>query len=185
MVELLTDRLIIRQPTLDDVDGIVDYLVRNREHLSPWEPTREPAYYTAAHWMLHVGHLLAECQAGRQLDLFLFEHSAPTRVIGKLTFSAIIRGAFHACYLGYALDGQSQGRGYMTEALTAAIDYMFTELGLHRIMANYQVTNERSAAVLKRLGFEVEGTARSYLRINGAWEDHVLTARINNKWSVS
>ena len=39
--------------------------------------------------------------------------------------------------------------------------------------------NERSGAVLRRLGFVPEGYARDYLFIDGAWRDHVLTARIN------
>ncbi|MNR55956.1 ribosomal-protein-S5-alanine N-acetyltransferase [compost metagenome] len=47
-------------------------------------------------------------------------------------------------------------------------------------MAHYMPENERSGALLKRLGFEVEGLARDYLKINGAWRDHVLTARIND-----
>ncbi|KFN17466.1 hypothetical protein JM66_20365 [Aeromonas bestiarum] len=37
----------------------------------------------------------------------------------------------------------------------------------------------RSGALLERLGFEREGLARDYLMINGRWEDHVLTARLN------
>lgn len=36
-----------------------------------------------------------------------------------------------------------------------------------------------AARLLSRLEFEQEGRARAYLKINGAWEDHVLTARIN------
>ena len=56
--------------------------------------------------------------------------------------------------------------------------YSFDELGLHRIMANHQPENERSARLLERLGFEREGYARSYLHIAGAWRDHVLTALV-------
>lgn len=69
----------------------------------------------------------------------------------------------------------------MFEALQVAIKYMLSEVGLHRIMANHMPHNERSAKLLKRLGFEVEGLARSYLKINGVWQDHVLTARINDE----
>jgi len=50
---------------------------------------------------------------------------------------------------------------------------------LHRIMANYRPENERSARVLSGLGFQQEGFARSYLKINGEWADHVLTALVN------
>ena len=43
-------------------------------------------------------------------------------------------------------------------------------------MASYLPRNDRSGVLLKRLGFEIEGKARAYLRINGRWEDHILRA---------
>jgi len=64
----------------------------------------------------------------------------------------------------------------MGEALRAAFGQVFGLLGLHRIMANYLPTNERSARLLRRLGFTVDGYARDYLYIDGAWRDHILTA---------
>lgn len=64
-------------------------------------------------------------------------------------------------------------------ALDALVAYAFGALGLHRVMANHLPDNERSAKLLARLGFEVEGLAKNYLFINGAWRDHVLTARTN------
>jgi ribosomal-protein-alanine N-acetyltransferase len=64
----------------------------------------------------------------------------------------------------------------MSEALRAGIAYVFETLGFHRIQANHLPANERSARLLRRLGFSVEGYARDYLYINGAWRDHVLTS---------
>ena len=64
----------------------------------------------------------------------------------------------------------------MSEALGAGIGHIFGPLALHRIMANYLPTNERSGRLLRRLGFVVEGFARDYLYIDGAWRDHILTA---------
>jgi ribosomal-protein-alanine N-acetyltransferase len=43
-------------------------------------------------------------------------------------------------------------------------------------MANHMPGNERSARLLKSLGFEEEGYAKEYLLINGKWEDHVLNS---------
>lgn len=67
----------------------------------------------------------------------------------------------------------------MFEIVSAGMDYIFQEAKLHRIMANYIPDNHRSAALLEKLGFEVEGRARSYLKIAGKWQDHILTSRIN------
>jgi len=72
-----------------------------------------------------------------------------------------------------------QGQGLMYEALQCAIGFVFGELGLHRVMANYRPENERSHRLLRRLGFEQEGHARAYLHIDGHWRDHVLTSLIN------
>jgi [ribosomal protein S5]-alanine N-acetyltransferase len=46
-------------------------------------------------------------------------------------------------------------------------------------MANFRPENRRSESVLTSIGFRREGLARSYLRINGQWADHVLTSMIN------
>jgi len=53
---------------------------------------------------------------------------------------------------------------------------VFESLRLHRVQANHLPENLRSARLLQRLGFRVEGSAHAYLFINGAWRDHVLTA---------
>ena len=66
----------------------------------------------------------------------------------------------------------------MSEIVQASIKYMQNEFKLHRIMANYLPYNHRSAKLLKRLGFEKEGYAKDYLKINGQWQDHVLNALI-------
>jgi hypothetical protein len=67
----------------------------------------------------------------------------------------------------------------MFEVAQAGIAYMFDIVGLHRIMANHMPANVRSEKLLRRLGFEREGVARAYLKINGPWEDHVLNALVN------
>ncbi len=42
----------------------------------------------------------------------------------------------------------------------------------------------RSAQVLARLGFQIEGRARRYLQLNGVWRDHVLTSLLREKGEV-
>ncbi len=85
--------------------------------------------------------------------------------------------------LGFGLDHRLEGQGFMHEALRAAIDHVFDALSIHRIQANHQPQNLRSAALLRRLGFVVEGYARDYLRLDGAWRDHVLCSLTNPRWA--
>ena len=68
------------------------------------------------------------------------------------------------------------GKGHMTRAVAAAARFGFSTLRLHRIEAACLPDNVASMTLLERNGFRREGLARAYLRINGAWRDHVLFA---------
>jgi ribosomal-protein-alanine N-acetyltransferase len=114
--------------------------------------------------------------------LFVFRRDAPERVIGNIGLSNFVRGVGDYCTLGYSIDGEHEGQGFMSEALQGTIGYAFGALHFHRIEASYLPENDRSGALLRRLGFEVEGYSPEYLRINGAWRDHVRTALINPHW---
>jgi [ribosomal protein S5]-alanine N-acetyltransferase len=112
----------------------------------------------------------------------MFDRTNENNVIGSMEFSQISRGPFQACYFGYGISKDYQGKGLMFEAGEAAIKYAFEELNLHRIMANHLPENERSAKLLKRLEFQVECVAKDYLNINGVWRDHVLNSLHNPNW---
>jgi ribosomal-protein-alanine N-acetyltransferase len=72
------------------------------------------------------------------------------------------------------------GRGLMTDAVRAIVPYVFETLRLHRLEAACLPTNEPSKRLLRRVGFTEEGYARQYLRIDGAWRDHVLFAMLES-----
>jgi len=182
MVRLETRRLVVRHARLSDVPGVVRYLRENRRFLEPWEPLRSEPYFTETFWRIRLPQDLREYEQDRALRLFLFPREAPGEVAGAANFTNIVRGTFQACYLGYALAEKYVGRGFMTEALQAALEHVFGVMRLHRVMANHLPENHRSAAVLRRLGFLVEGVARDYLLIAGRWRDHVLTSRIAPHW---
>ena len=100
-------------------------------------------------------------------------------ILGACNYTNIVRGAFHACHLGYQIGREHEGRGLMAEALRATNAFMFEVVALHRVMANFRPENDRSRRLLARLGFVEEGFARDYLYIDGAWRDHVLTSLVN------
>lgn len=182
LIRLVTDRLILRPPQLIDAPALQQFCIANRHHLQPWQPIRPAGYFGLNAVEQRIAHVEQERLAGRALHFLVWRSSSddlPEEIVGECNFSNIVLGVFQACHLGYALAAQAEGKGLMSEALRAGIAYVFEELTLHRIMANYLPHNERSARVLASLGFEREGLARAYLKINGEWADHVLTSLIN------
>jgi ribosomal-protein-alanine N-acetyltransferase len=174
--ELHTPRTRIRLPVEADAPELLRYRCDNRTHLAPWEPLRDASFYT----LEHCARTIAEGREAARLDRgypFVVLDPAEAGILATFTFANVVRGAFQACHLGYGAAARAQGQGLMHEALQAALDWAFTDLDLHRVMANHVPRNERSARLLARLGFEREGYAKRYLQIAGTWEDHVLTAK--------
>jgi ribosomal-protein-alanine N-acetyltransferase len=183
MPVLTTERLVIRGAAETDIPALLRFFEENRAHMAPWEPPRPDDFHTDDFWRLQVGRHRRAFDNGTALMLFLFLRSDPAEVVGQVSFTGMVRGPAEMCMLGYALAERAQGYGYMYEALRASIDYVFEVMNLHRVMANFMPHNARSNAVLRRLGFTVEGYARDYLYIDGAWRDHVLTSLTNPSWT--
>ena len=173
-----TERLLLRPPRASDIAALIRYYSENREHLTPWEPAWPEGFLTERFWHAQLAHQQEQARSGGALRLLMFKRGERRTVIGSINFTAIQRGAQQGCVLGYSLAEAEQGKGYMTEALRAALAYVFEELRLHRVMANYIPRNVRSGRLLGRLGFVIEGYARDYLLVNGRWEDHVLTSLV-------
>jgi [ribosomal protein S5]-alanine N-acetyltransferase len=171
-----TPRLIVRMGSHRDVATIVRYFAENREFHQPFDPIRPAEFLTERFWQIQMENHAVEFECDRALRLFLFRRTQPETLVGNLNLTQFVRHPAHSCLLGYSLAEFHQGQGYMQEALTPVIAYMFTALGFHRIAAAYMPRNQRSGNLLRRLGFGVEGYARDYLMINGKWEDHILTS---------
>ena len=175
---LASARVCVRLLEPHEADKMARFRRHNRDHLEVWEPRRMPEFFTEGFWQIQLRAHLRDFRAGSSVCFALLD-AEETRVIGVCNYTSIVRGTFQSCHLGYALCRDEEGKGMMQEALQMTNRYMFEQQGLHRIMASYLPHNHRSAGLLERLGFEKEGFARSYLKINGYWEDHVLTSLIH------
>jgi [ribosomal protein S5]-alanine N-acetyltransferase len=113
----------------------------------------------------------ARCLTGPNVGLVARE-AASNKIVGVVNINEIVGGAFQSAYLGYYGMLSFSRQGLMTEALRAAVNYAFEDLGLHRLEANIQPENIASIALVRRLGFRKEGFSPGYLRIDGQWQDH-------------
>ncbi len=170
---------MVRLPEHEDVPELVRFYTDNREHLEPWSPVSPPQFLTEQYWHEQVDGRRREYEEGGGARLFIFRLDRPRRAIGNLSLTHIVRGPLQSCTLGYSLAAEEQGRGYMVEAVRAAVRYAFEELRLHRVAASYMPHNRRSGRVLQQAGFRVEGYSNCFLRINGRWEGHVHTAIVD------
>jgi ribosomal-protein-serine acetyltransferase len=86
--------------------------------------------------------------------------------------------------IGYWLAADAQGRGLMTAAVTALLDYAFFEWELHRVIIEVIVGNERSRAIPERLGFRQETILREAKLVRGSHEDTRLYAMLAPEWTA-
>lgn len=181
---LETERLRLDHVCLVPWQRMVTYYRKNAEHFAPTDPTgvadEKPEDYTKARMVNSFSGLVE----GRTIRFVLFEKSdaGQERAIGTVGLNEIVRGPFQSSLLGYAIDKDFEGKGLMTEALQAVIEYAFQVQNLHRLEANHLPENARSAKVLEKLGFTRIGTAPNYLNIAGGWKDHCLNQLINPNW---
>jgi ribosomal-protein-alanine N-acetyltransferase len=162
-----------------DAAAWVEVRQANEHWLAPWEgspasagpPTATWAErHTAAVFVAMLRQQRAEARAGRSLP-FAVTHEG--RLVGQVTVSGVVRGAFDSCHVGYWVDGRVAGRGVMPTALALVVDHCFRAVGLHRVEANARPDNTPSRRVLAKLGFREEAHHLRYLFIDGAWRDHV------------
>jgi len=174
-----TERLLLRDLGPESAAAVRDYGLRTRDFHAPWDPIRAADYWELPIVAERLRAQQEDSRAGRALCLCVSHRDDPERIIGVANLRNIIRGALLSAHLGYGLAPDATGRGYMTEAVKEAVRIAFFDLGLHRVEINIMPRNVRSLAVAERAGFVREGFSPRYLRINGAWEDHVRLARVN------
>lgn len=148
----------------------------NRAHLAPWEPARDPEFFTDAWQERDAGRCVDDAASGRSIRFLIVSPDGEIR--GRMNVNNIVRGAFRSADLGYWVDAAHTGRGLATRAVSAVLDHARDELLLHRMQAATLPHNAGSQRVLAANGFERIGLARRYLRIAGEWQDHVLFQRI-------
>ncbi len=172
-----TDNLVLRILTPADSEKMLNYYKKNKKHLEKFEPLRENVFYTEAIQKNILTEDYRQFLNGNMLDFGIFLNE---ELIGKIKISNIVYGIFKSAIVGYSIDREHEGKGYMNEALNAIIKYSFNELKLHRLEASALIDNEKSKNLLKRCGFNELGVNKDYLYINGKWRDHITFYKVNN-----
>lgn len=157
--------------TPSDAEDVLKYYLKNKEYLSPFEPDRDDSFYTLPVQRRNLIEGYKQFLNGDSVNFGIYRGN---KFIGKVQISNIIIGVFKSAFVGYSIDREEQGKGYMKETLNLVSKYAFDEMGLHRLEASTLVDNVRSQGVLKACGFKELGISEKYLFINGKWRDHII-----------
>jgi ribosomal-protein-alanine N-acetyltransferase len=85
--------------------------------------------------------------------------------------------------IGFDLDPMVWKQGYMTEALTAALEFGFAKMALNRVSALVYPGNRASVRLLEKLNFQKDGALRSYYRKRDVFFDHWIYSLLIADWS--
>lgn len=177
-VELKNERVLLRHPRGSDYKAWMELRRASRSFLEPWEPRWTADELERSSWRERLRQYSHDRRRGIGQTFLIFEQPG-LQLAGGISIGNIRRGVAQSGHIGYWIGEKYAGRGLMGEALSLVLGYSFEVLGLHRIEAACIPKNRRSIRVLEKAGFSGEGLCRSYLRINGVWQDHMLFSLID------
>ncbi len=178
---LKTDRCVLRPPASKDVGRLRAALRKNHAHLEAWNPLAAPGATTITVLSEKIAQWRSEWRRDLGYRFFVFD-GAEGPLIGGVSLTGVNRGPLNGAYLGYWIDAEYEGKGYVSDAVRKVLSFGFERVELHRIQAAIMPRNERSVRVAERLRFRREGLAVRYLCIRGVWEDHEIFALTREEW---
>ncbi len=173
--KLLAKDLYLRPPLRRDKREWLQLRYASLEHLQNWEPDYGKEFASSASFNLYFRHI-KNLLADKRGEGWLIFNSSDNAMIGSITLSNMRFGSVQAADIGYWVGAGYAGHGKMSEALPLVLSRVFEHYNLRRLNAASLPENKPSRHILKKFGFELEGTARQYLHINGAYRDHHIYA---------
>ncbi len=171
--------VVLRTPQMTDYNEWAALREKSRAFLMPWEPTWPEDDLSRSAFRRRIKRYVEDLRSD-QGYAFLIVRNTDNALVGGLTIANIRRGVAQAGSLGYWMGEPFARQGYMTAAVRAVVPFAFATLRLHRLEAACIPTNAGSIRLLENTGFVREGYAREYLCIDGAWQDHLLYARLKD-----
>ncbi len=172
------DHVRLRPPRAGDFEEWRELRAVSRAFLQPWEPTWPVDDLTRAAFRRRLAAYARDREVGAAYPFFVFR-AQDGALTGGVTLSNVRRGVAQMGSVGYWCGHPFARRGYTLSAVRAVCQFAFRTLALHRLEAACLPHNAPSRRLLAKAGFEEEGQAKAYLKINGVWRDHVLFGMVS------
>jgi ribosomal-protein-serine acetyltransferase len=165
---------LLRESDADELYAVID---ANRAYLARWLPWAGAQTREGTLDFIRATRGQIELSNGFQAALVDRE-----RIVGVVGFHGVDR-QHRSTSLGYWLAEDAQGRGVMTEAVRVMVGHALRAWGLHRVEIRASVENQRSRALIERLGFHYEGVARQAFLLADGYHDDAVYSMLASEWT--
>lgn len=176
------DRVEIRGPVAADEPAYAAAVTQSADRLS-WFATPDPTNLPSI--------IASQSPTYRTFMVHALEPEGDHDLVGRVNVANVVRGSFNNATIGYDAYDPYAGKGLFVEGLQLILDLVFADephgMGLHRVEANIQPANTRSAGLVRSLGFVHEGFSKDFLYLSGhdghrAWRDHDRYTMVATDW---
>ncbi|MGO4597998.1 GNAT family N-acetyltransferase [Terrabacter sp. 2RAF25] len=176
------ERVEVRPPIPADATAYADAVTRSERRLADFavpDPNNLPVV------------LENQSPTYRTFMVLALDPEGSHGLVGRINIANVVGGSFRSASIGYDSYDPYAGRGLFAEGLRLTVDIAFDDqphgMGLHRIEANIQPANHRSAGLARSLGFVHEGFSRAFLHLPGPdgrrdWRDHERFTMLSSDW---
>jgi RimJ/RimL family protein N-acetyltransferase len=180
VIQIKSARILLRPILMDDADSI--FMYRSNAEVNQYQGWIPRTIEDVHHFIANkVSPEINQPGTWFQFAIIKLDNN---ELIGDIGVHFLASDVLQV-ELGCTLNQKYHGKGYAFEAVTAIINYLFNELGKHRIIVSIDSRNQASIRLIERLGFRKKGLVKENSELNGEWVDDLVYAVLKVEWKIN
>jgi ribosomal-protein-alanine N-acetyltransferase len=180
MIKLYTERLIIRDYLIEDLDNHHELLSDNNVMYYLGDIKTKNIKESEENLIKIINDQKTK---DRKYYFFVIENKNLNEFIGSIGYTVKENTPYGKMVdLGYFINKNHWNKGYTTEALIKLLEYSFEENNVYRIYTGCLIENIYSEKIMKKCGFIKEAEFKEYTYHDGKLKDRVAYRMLKNEW---
>jgi len=180
MIKLLTDRLILRDLSIDDLENH-HQLFSDNKVMYYLQDIKTNSIEESKENLLKV--IIDQNSMDRKFYFFIIENRSTNEFIGEIGYTVLENTPYGKLVnMGYFIKQEHWNKGYTSEALKKVTEFAFTENNVYRIHTGCIVENKFSEKIMKKNGYIKEAEFKEYVFHDGKLKDRVEYRILKKEW---